>query len=59
MLITMAEAPDMYDELRGHSSLKATAILLLFAIFLGTLLVVPGLRRAPSGAPVDSPAGSP
>ena len=50
----------MDDELRGHNRLKATAILLLFAVFLGVLLVVPGIRTRPViDVPADQPARSP
>jgi hypothetical protein len=44
------------DELRGHNRLKATGVLLLFAVFLGALLVVPSLRRAPV---IDAPTEQP
>jgi hypothetical protein len=45
------------DELRGHGRLKATGILLLFALFLGVLLIVPSMRQAPMGdLPADQPA---
>jgi hypothetical protein len=43
------------DDLRGHNRLKAAAILVLFALFLGVLLVVPGIRQAPL---LDAPSES-
>ena len=50
----------MKDELRGHNRLKATGILLLFALFLGALLVVPGIRARPAlQGPADQPASAP
>lgn len=48
------------DDLRGHNRLKATGILLLFAVFLGALLIVPGIRPAPSADErADEPAAAP
>jgi hypothetical protein len=48
------------DDLRGHNRLKATGILLLFAAFLGALLIVPGIRPAPSvDVRTDEPATAP
>jgi hypothetical protein len=45
------------DELQGHRRLKAAGILLLFALFLGVLLIVPSMRQAPMGdLPADQPA---
>jgi len=44
------------DDLRGHNRLKATGVLLLFAVFLGALLIVPGIRQPPS---VDVKAAEP
>ncbi len=61
MLPTTANGKEsaMYD-LRGHNRLKATGILLLFAVFLGALLIVPGIRQAPSGdVKADQPAAAP
>lgn len=48
------------DNLRGHNRLKATGLLLLFAVFLGAMLIVPSLRRVPLiDAPSDEPAVAP
>jgi hypothetical protein len=48
------------DDLRGHNRLKATGILLLFAVFLGALLIVPGIRQPPSAdVKADEPAAAP
>jgi len=48
------------DNLRGHNRLKATGLLLLFAVFLGAMLIVPSLRRVPLiDAPADEPAAAP
>lgn len=48
------------DELRGHNRLKATGLLLLFAVFLGAMLIVPSIRRAPLiDSTADRPAAAP
>jgi hypothetical protein len=47
------------DTLRGHNRWKTAGVLTLFALILGIMLVVPGLRKAPSGDPaVNVPAMS-
>ena len=47
------------DQLRGHNRLKATGVLLFFALFLGVLLAVPSIRRAPViDAPTEQPGGA-
>lgn len=48
------------DELRGHNRIKAASILLLFALFLGALIVLPSIRRSPLVEdPVNPPAAAP
>ena len=48
------------DELRGHNRLKAAGLLLLFALFLGAMLVVPSFRQAPLlTTPANEPAAAP
>jgi hypothetical protein len=46
------------DELRGHRRLKATGILLLFALFLGALIIVPSIREAPTDEVPADPAAA-